>query len=326
MMHLISTRGFPCPTKEMMMKSLAEHQLKLRTPAKPVPVKRQELLYSLSYGIALKVNKGALTKLVNRAEHISLTNSSCFEQTRESGGRAKHIQDLFHVWCNKVADQTFNVKTIFGSSFVWKEGQPRWKAYSLYPLTEEEETKQFGEVFDSNRLFGGTAGFNKNLGFQIYQMAAEAAIDRGVLSKDYKVIGRTQMRASSLGEGGGKSRTVTTTEWWATILLQPLGHILVSTLKTLEESRAGLTGAEPAWEFIRSLQRRLRDGKVTEVFAEDALLLTADLECATDNCNPVVCRKILQGYLAGLGPDFQNPILLMSVDLLVSPRTCVWRS
>lgn len=234
-----------------------------------------------------------------------------------------HVQREVAEWANFEPTEDTTTRAAIGGWITYPAGIPKWKSYHpQIELTEFEKVHVFLEVNDQG-THKETAGFNRNLGSQILQAAYEAGMQDGVIT-DNHVTGMMKMRSVSIGEPGGKCRIVTTLQWWGTILLQPLGHIMVETLRTLDECGPGLgRGAEPAWEFLKGIATTLkRDG--TGVLGENYWFLSADLENATDHCHPELSAYLLRGYLKGLGSNFENPLLLLAIELLTRPRVCTW--
>jgi len=258
---------------------------------------------------------------------VSLTNSSCFENSRANGGRATIIQTKVYEWANFVPSEDREYVGVLGHTILEFSGQPRWKTYEpVEALSQREKLPEttFGMAMPGNGVLNKAAGFGRNLGCLILEVAFNEAKLRGIIDNDYNVIGKMKMRAIAIGEPAGKVRALTVLEWFGTILLQPLGHCLVATLATLPECQAGLTGGDPLWRFLQSVQFAVTSGSIDAAYVETAWFKSSDLEKATDHCHPLKTKYILLGYLSGLGEDFLNPFMIMSVELLVARRSCTW--
>jgi len=138
-----------------------------------------------------------------------------------------------------------------------------------------------------------------------------------VLGERYNVIGHPHVRASVSSEPGGKARIVTANEWWVTILLQPLGHILVSLLEEIPSARAGLSRSEPAWEWSEDLRQSGKHLRSVEELYRDFSLLTSDLSEATDHCHRELTKQMLEGFFEGVGLNTDVGYLRMAIDLLI---------
>jgi hypothetical protein len=323
--HLCSSRGFPTPTREMIIASLGRHQQLLTSVPSWVPPKRLEFMYLLSRRIGRKIKAASFLKEMTNPLHVSLTNSSSFAYSRSDGGRAAEVQDEFASWANHIPKER-RVKThVLGSVFVEQIGIERWKSVITEPLNSDEsgEEVRFGQPLPGGPFLSERrAGYNSNLGYQLLQCACEAGITRGVLDVNYNVIDYPMLRASVSSEPGGKARIVTSNEWWCTILLQPLGHLLVYLLQTLPQARAGLSASEPAWEWTEDLRRQTEKG-VDEEFYHEMGLLTSDLSEATDHCNRHISRSMIEGFLDGVGLDYKSVYFKLAISLLVARRRLV---
>lgn len=323
--HLCSSRGFPTPTRDMIIRSLGRHQQLLSSVPTWVPPKRLELMYLLSRRIGRKIKADQFLKEMTNPLHVSLTNSSSFAYSRSDGGRAAEVQDEFLQWAKFVPVNKASRLHVLGSIFTEKPGIERWRTVVTSPLQEDESSEEvnFGDPLPGGPFLSERrAGYNANLGYQLLQAACDAGIKRGVLDVDYNVIDYPMLRASVSSEPGGKARIVTSNEWWCTILLQPLGHLLVYLLQTLPQARAGLSASEPAWEWTEDLRRQTEKG-VFEEFYHTMGLLTSDLSEATDHCNRNISRSMIKGFLDGVGIDYDSTYFKLAIALLTSRRLLV---
>jgi hypothetical protein len=195
-----------------------------------------------------------------------------------------------------------------------------WLKVLCVDRSEDWSGLHFGDPLEGTILGDRRAGYDSNLGFQILQCAAEAGIKRGILDTDYSVIGFPHVRASVSSEPGGKARIVTANEWWVTILLQPLGHVLVSLLEEIPSARAGLSRSEPAWEWVEDLQNAGKDPEVVETLYKEMGLLTSDLSEATDHCHRELSKQMLEGFFEGVGIDTVDGYLRVAIDLLIGRK------
>lgn len=326
-MHLTSTRGAPSPDRGAMIKALAEHQKLRCTQPEPASPDRLELMFTLGGRIAQRVNKQALSRSALSSEHLSVSNSSCYERSRSKGGRASYVREQIHLFANEVSKEAKEETLILGHKVSTRVGIPYWKTFTpIEPLTlrEEEPQTAFGDPIQSDQFMQKYAGFGKNTGYLLLQWAFEEGVKAKVLSRDLKVIGAFRQRAIPLGEPGDKTRCLTVDPAWVTLLLTPFGHILVDTLRTIPEAAAGLGFGEPAFRFLQRLSKTAQRMGNDRIFLEYGWFLSMDLDKATDHFHREKARHLLRGYIHGLGKDFENPYNLMCIDLLTSERICVW--
>jgi len=313
--HFISTRGLPPPVKEMIADSLRKHRVNLTLPKVYISEERIQTVKLLSRRIGRRINRTQVQKDLANPEHVSLTNSSSFAYSRTDGGRAAEVQIEFDLWANSIGKSRTHVL-----DYPIEPGV-NWHKVLCIPRDYSLEGYSFGDPLKGGSLLGTRrAGYDSNLGFQILQCAAEAGIKRGLLDESYRLIGFPHVRASVSAEPGGKARIVTANEWWVTILLQPLGHLLVNLLEEIPSARAGLSRAEPAWEWVEDLRSSKKSSQMADSFYRSCELLTSDLSEATDHCHRDLSRAMLEGFLEGAGLDYSTGYLKLSVDLLVGRK------
>nr|WPR16640.1 MAG: RNA-dependent RNA polymerase [Yellow silver pine associated narna-like virus 2] len=312
--HFVSTRGMPPPVKEMVQDALRKHRINLISPAADVSEKRIEAVKLLSRRIGRRIKRSQVQMDLENPEHVSLTNSSSFAYSRTDGGRAAEVQVEFDRWSNSTGVARKHVL-----DYEITEGV-NWRQVLCFPRDDDLSSYSFGDPLPGGLLGNRRAGYDSNLGFQILQCAAEAGQKREVLSNDYKVIGHPHVRASVSAEPGGKARIVTANEWWVTILLQPLGHVLVSLLEEIPSARAGLSRAEPAWEWVEDLLHSGKKDHNLEEFYRNSELLTSDLSEATDHCHRNLSRAMLEGFFEGVGLSTESGYLRLAIDLLVGRK------
>jgi len=325
-MHFISLRGAPCPDRVTNAKSLLEHQiLRCSTPA-PTTGEELQRLFLLGVTIGKRADRSQLARSVLSTEHISVSNSSCYENPRSAGGRSKYVSTELRKWLNRVPSEDCRQRLILGDIIDVKAGIPYWKSFTpVAPLSEKEEdpTIALGDTYEGD-LLPRYAGFNKNVGYALLQWATECGVHEGTLDSSYKVIGTFKQRAVCLGEPGNKARSLTIDPAWVTIFLTPLGHLLVDTLRTIPEVSAGLGRGQPCFQFAERLAKYVARNPEQRVFYDYSWFLTMDLDKASDHFHQERSQFLLRGYLHGLGKDFENPYCLEAIKLLCCPRSCTW--
>jgi hypothetical protein len=309
--HLTSTRGLPPPTGEMIKGALAKHRALLSAPAAEISAERMQIVENLSRRIGRRISRTQVHQDLENPEHVSLTNSSSFAYSRTDGGRAVEVQYEFAQWAESIGSARTHVL-----GYPIRQGA-NWQTVTFKDRLENLSEKRFGDPLPSGILGDRRAGYDSNLGYQILQCAAEAGIRREILDPHYNVVGYPHVRASVSAEPGGKARIVTANEWWVTILLQPLGHVLVSLLEEIPSARAGLSRAEPAWEWVEDLQNAGKDPAMVEDLYRSFSLLTSDLSEATDHCHRELSRRMMEGFFSGVGISTSSGYLRLAIDLLV---------
>jgi hypothetical protein len=93
---------------------------------------------------------------------------------------------------------------------------------------------------------------------------------------------RMQVRASSVNEGGAKSRIITVNAFSHGCILSPWSHMWLKVLQEYPAARAGITEGRHGWAFVRSLTASRPDLAWVFERAELAMLST-DLSEATDH-------------------------------------------
>lgn len=315
--HFLSKRNFPAPRKEDSKLELIEHNEKLQKKLPPMDPERLEIVRLLGARIAQKVNKRSLRNRAKPLEHISVTNRSSFLSPRSEGGRAEIVRLELEVWANRTVEETKTVSTLWGNTVLLRAGDPYWKGYRIYPLRDGEDERVFLEEYTDGRGFNIFAGLNRNLGLQLLECAFEAGISRELWDRNGKISKENLpfVRTAVCREPGNKSRIYTIDEWFITILLQPLGHLLVGTLESVTEATHGLKSGNAAWEWTQRF--RTKPAELHEYY-QMCHLLTSDLETATDHCDLEVTKAILSGYLGELGVLEGNKYLNFAIDLLTS--------
>jgi len=317
--HFISTRNFPPPRREDGKVALVKHHKVLTRVQDTITPQRLCIVRSLGRRIGNRVDKRSVAKAVDRPEHLSSTNRSSFCYSRGDGGRAFEVQVELEKWAN-TPGRPGRIQPVWGPEIDQKGDRPRWKDFIIHPLRVGEEEHEFLDLYQSTIGTQSHAGLNRNLGLQLLQCAFEEGVKRGIFTEDFQLgTELSYVRTSVCGEPGLKSRIYTISEWFITIFLQPLGHLLVTTLETIPQARAGLKAASPAWEWVNDFKYK---ADYLNPLLKSLSLLTSDLEAATDYCHHKVCREMLLGYLEGLGLQ-DNRYLNLAVLTLTSPRMLI---
>jgi hypothetical protein len=345
--HFCATRNFPAPNGTVSQcKALAKHQATLTSlPERAVSEARLQKLEALARRIAIKrVNNKMFAKTLINPCHVSVTNRSSYGSTLSQGGRAAEVQIEYELWANRKSALGVDCPSTLvwnGAPVIQADNELNWSAFIVYGLRDEEiNTKlPFGTEYITQLGVVSHIGFNQNVGIQLIQAAYEAGIEAGVLRHDkvglkneipYGDPANTsfvsneslqcfpRVRTAICGEPGLKNRIYTISEWWVTILLQPLGHILTEALKTIPQCRSGLSRSDAMWDWVNDFRSK---PETLNANIQDLWLLTSDLETATDYCDHIVCRRVLHAFFEGLGLDAKyGRYIHFTIDLLLSSR------
>lgn len=324
--HLLTSRNLPAGTKCDRERTLREHAAVLCEPAPALNPARALLLKELAYqaGLSIKVKAGASLE----DAHTSLTNSASLDSPVNAGGRARQVSERFRTWLSEVPSESCSEVTWFGRPYWLKAGVPRWR--TMCRDTEAEDGRPGDSAYITDVDF--TPGkykyedplycLDRYTGYQLLQWSIEEGIRTGsVLGSPFRdgatlTMGRApSIRASAIGEPGGKSRVVTVGEDWLTILLQPLSHALIANLRKDASARAGLSRAWQGFEYVKGWSTK---EPTCPPSSDERYILTSDLKTATDYCPRQYSHALLTGFILGLG--LEGPLSTLWVDLVTGPR------
>nr|CAK8177716.1 RNA-dependent RNA polymerase [Narnavirus sp.] len=326
--HFVTSRNLPAGTKRDRAEALETHATVLCGDTGPSEPGRTELLEALARHAGLDIAVSHKVKL--DAAHCSLTNSASLECGINNGGRASSVRGKFREWLMHVPSHNEDGLTWFGVRYWLKAGIPRWRTMCRPALAVEGRPGDSAPIEQVDftpgkyRYEDPLYCLDKYTGYQLLQWSIEEGIAQQVIHgppsfKEGEEIrlGRREaaIRASAIGEPGGKSRVVTVGEDWLTILLQPLAHALLSILRLDPSARAGLGRAWQGFEYTKSWSTK--DAEKPPMPGE-RFILTSDLTTATDYCPHGYSRALLRGFTKGLGLD--SPFTRLWIELLVSPR------
>nr|CAK8177700.1 RNA-dependent RNA polymerase [Narnavirus sp.] len=324
--HFLTSRNLPAGTRLDRDLTIEAHAEVLCGEAGPSEEGRARLLYELSY----KAGKDLMAR-VNpslRDAHLSLTNSASLDAPVNRGGRARDVSDKFRRWISYVPPHDVHEVTWFGKPYWLKAGIPRWRTMCRTEIAPEGRAGDSATISEIDFTPGKYRHedpihcLDRYTGYQIYQWALEEGISQGAIvgtpyrsSTPLKAGRPCAIRASAIGEPGGKSRVVTVGEDWLTIFLQPLSHGLISLMKEDPSARAGLSRGWQGFEYVKGWSTKDENHPPE---TEERLILSSDLKTATDYCPHSYARALLDGFIDGLGLD--GVLTRLWVSLLVSPR------
>jgi hypothetical protein len=317
-MHLVSTRGLPAPGREELISSLNEHGEVICGDHSNVTVD-PALVSRVAFRMGIRASG------FRSNAHLSLSNSAAFEQSRRKGGRAVSIGKLFSEWAAGIPTDDIDRRTIFDQPYWLKAGIPRWRTMCRTEEAPEGHLLQSGLLdnfdFEDYKYSDPMHGLDDILGFQILQWSIEEGIRQGYLEgspyysvdNPLKVVGTPCVRASPIGEPGGKSRAITAGEGWLTTLLSPFGHDFIESLSEIPEASIGLTKGALAYEFCKAAAHRVGLDKVNDLH-----MLTSDLTQASEYLEHEISKTMVKAYMRGIGCT--SAYHSLATNLLLSPR------
>jgi len=281
------------------------------------------------------------------SSHISLSSAACYERSIQDGGRVMEVLDSIKEILTVEPDEDETIH-IHGLTLFCPKGQPRFRHWCRpkpltrwisgepnYSIHSEEvhrwhtvgnpdrginpdielyrydqdwfyqQTLTFGDYLpgESSTWMGvekmHRLGFDSTLGDQIFVCA---------LLKSDPI---PKSRIMTAPEGGNKVRILGITEWWNTIIQQPLAHNIASHLRCLSCCASGLSKADQAWAFCKN--RNGFDKK-----DHDFKLLSSDLKEATDHIPHPIAEALLQGFVSGCG--LTSDVNDFVIGICCSPR------
>jgi len=322
--HLTSTRNFVAGGRKVMEDALDKFHETTSREFNPHEGKTEEEILHLKYKLCCG-NYGRAGRSVGRkvkewlnhfpdsSAHISLNSAGSFLTSSKDGGRFVEINEDLRLILNIVPEVDAEIILPMGFKAQDKAGLARWKTWARNePITAEAEfgskIQKLEDFFEEIRFWG----LDEVLGYQIFLVALLSAHLSGYIDMEGKVLSPIPARTLCVPEPGGKSRVVTTSLWWVTILQQPGGHLLKELLKLHPSAESGMERTDQAWNYI-PLIRRVTDPK------DEYALLSSDLSEATDAIVPKVILSIAEGFLEGIGHK-GNPLLRLGLSLVTSER------
>jgi hypothetical protein len=304
-------RGLPAGdkiTQELAMRAHREALTKGDTMSESDKVKLLE--YST---IAAKQVKECLVKDVHwfsgKAGHVSLSNSACFENTRDLGGKRAYVLTCLKAWLLDEPSTTQLVRLPTGESYQETNGVPRWKTIRP-PGMEPAKDLPSGIRVDTGLLTCDFAdGESERVGFQLFCWAYSTLQSGGYLDQLGRSTGKPMPVArSALGEPGCKARIITKSIAAFIIYGQPFAHAMRELLEHHPGLKAGLGSGYQLHEWLKLLPGTI-----------PRYVMIGDFESATDHIQHVAGRLAVRQLLSELGAP-EGGYSKNFVDLLLSPR------
>nr|CAK8177711.1 RNA-dependent RNA polymerase [Narnavirus sp.] len=331
--HFLTSRNMPAATRAERAAAVEEH-FKVLTSDGPDDPDRERWLYTAAreVGRALSSNTDRAEPL--KGAHLSVTNSASLVSSIKEGGRGGEISAKFRTWAMTIPDEDRDCLTWFGKRYWTVAGTPIWRTMCRDTLAAEGEPGDSSYIEDVNfepgkfRYEDPLYCLDSVTGYQMLQWAIEEGLKTERLcgtpyrSPDSLRLGPLLpfIRASSIGEPGGKARIVTVGEGWLTIFLQPASHALIEILRRDPDATAGLSSAWQGFEYVKRMGFHPFRKPPSE---NERFILTSDLTTATDYCPHKYAKALLKGYVDGLGVS--SPYIENWIEVLTSPRRYLYK-
>jgi len=310
--HLVSTRQLVAGGKRKVAKALSKFRATTRE-AFVLDEAELDVIRGTASQVGQKVMRLA-KPLPDFTAHISLSGSGSLSTTVKDGGRRTEILkegiSLLRTKCLKDGI----LRLPFGVTLRERSGYQRFQCWCRerpLPITDVMGEIDFDRSVSLEFIrFNVYGGLDEALGRQIFAAAVYTAVQQGYIGHDGELLRTVPARSIAIPEPGGKARIVTTTPWWVVVLTQPAGHCLREWLRFHPSAEAGLERADQAWLYLNLIS------KVKPI--SDGLVLSSDLEEATDAIPPSVAEALLSGFTSSIG--IESEWMKHSIKLAVSAR------
>jgi hypothetical protein len=327
LMHLVSTRGTPAPTKSEMGNALIEHA-EVVAGERDFPLSSDRV--SLLRRIGVRLGRYAASRTPKgqaSLAHLSLSNSASIDGPRKLGGRARAFGMKFAEWANSTPVEDREGRTIFGESYSLKAGVKIFRTMCRKEVAPEGDLIESDNTFDIEVDFADFKyedrihGLDSRTGYQMLQFALEEGIRSGCISGKpwytpgqlHEVVSPPCVVVAPVGEPGGKTRTITVSEDWVTQFLSPFGHEMISYLEKIPAANCGVSKAAMAYEYAKRIGTRQSLDT-----AKELCFLTSDLTQASEYLEHEYSKALLEGFVNGAG--LASPYMELAIKLLCSPR------
>jgi hypothetical protein len=305
---LSDKRGLPCGdsvTKEI---ALADHLTALTKGDTVSPQQEADLvMYS---GMAAEAIKEALSEnwFKGRTGHISLSNSACFENSRDFGGKRAYILSALRGWLCEQPKENREVRLPTGESYIEEKDTPRWRTVKP-PGMDRAIDLPSGLRKATGILTDDFAdGEQERVGFQLFCWAFSTLIEDEFLDHNGQSTGKPMpISRIAIGEPGCKVRIATRSKAAFIIYGQPFAHAMRELLEHHPSLRAGLGSGYQLFEWLKGV------GKIPKY------VMIGDFDAATDHIQHRAGRIALKVLTSKLGAD-RNGYANNFLDLLLSPR------
>mgnify|MGYP003572089936 CR=1 FL=1 len=319
--HLGQSRFLPPPSFRLAGEKVTDFITGLVKPRVIDPTGAFQLGNILGHKIkemAKKQKKRLLTE-----SHVSLSNGSCWEASRQELGKWSILTEgkAFNEYLNDRVLDRYDVidgqyRDYFGNIICSEANGDHqiWRiAYLAEPLCGE-----LGEQYNLEGTFEDmvfSRGFDARIGQLLHSWA----------SWEYDSHDDSNLKAKLIivTEPGGKIRPLTSGEVWAYVYMVPAMHMLKEAVECLPGARVGLNESDGLWRFGNSYERHFGDDPSNA----PEYISSSDLTSATDRADHNVSRDLMHGMVTEL-TEFRTSLtdyLIEAVNLCCSPRQVTYK-
>nr|CAK8177712.1 RNA-dependent RNA polymerase [Narnavirus sp.] len=331
--HFLTSRNMPAATRAQRQKAVEEHFNVITSTHEEDP-SRARWLKAAASQVGFDLRSDPQKAEVLKGAHLSVSGSASLESSVKDRGRGGEISTKFRTWAMTIPTEERDGLTWFGKRYWTVPGIPLWRTMCRDSLAAEGEPGDSSYIDDVDftpgkfRYEDPLYCLDSFTGYQMLQWAIEEGIKTERLSgTPYRSTNTLRLgpllpfiRASSIGEPGGKARIVTVGEGWLTIFLQPLSHALIEVMRRDPDASSGLSRAWQGFEYVKRMGFKPQSEPPPE---EERFILTSDLKTATDFCPHSYSRQLLEGFTEGLG--ISSPYVTVWIHLLTSPRRYLFK-
>lgn len=240
--------------------------------------------------------------------HVSVSNSACWEMSRDYGGKRAFILSSLQEWLCELPEEDKVVRLPTGEAYCEKAGRPRWA--TVKPPGYDDATAMPTGVTKSTGILTEDFkdGEQERVGFQLFSWAFTTLVNDGYLDSEGHSTGKPMpVTRVAIGEPGCKVRIATKSKAAFIVYGQPFAHAMRELLEFHPGLRAGLGAGYQLHEW-------LKDKDEVPNF-----VMVGDFDSATDEIEHRAGRISMNILLDKLGAN-RNGYASSFVDLLFSPR------
>jgi len=285
---LAETRDLPPADSQRQKEMLEQHRLTTveDSPGKVNRKTSSRIIKYASIAAAEIWTCNAGTNFMDRKTgHISISSSSCYEQTRDEGGKRTFIINELEKFANlswdkeelalgaKLANGQYRLQSPMGDFIIIDGAEPRNFAFG--------GDCEFGEP-DPDNPEGPPLGYTKEIISKMtFYISWLYLVKHGYLDRHGNHTGKPyDTKCSTLGEPGNKARIVTRSAAMLITFLQPMAHVGKQLLMEDPSLRSGFQAANQLGEFSRRLKCYMTESEAQGI--KDLTWLYGDYDTATD--------------------------------------------
>jgi hypothetical protein len=314
--HLGQSRFLPPPSFRLAGQKVIDFISGLVTPRVIDTTGAFQLGNILGHKIKEMAKKQSKRLLVE--SHVSLSNGSCWEASRQDLGKWSILTEgkAFYEYLNdRVLDRYELVNGVYADHFgntLCSESHGDYQIWRIAYLNEPQ-CGELGEQYNLEGTFEDMVfarGFDARMGQLLHSWA----------SWEYDSHDGSNLKAKLIivTEPGGKIRPLTSGEVWAYVYMVPAMHMLKEAVECLPGAKVGLNESDGLWRFGNSYERHFGDDKGNA----PEYISSSDLTSATDRADHNVSRDLMHGIVTELTEYGTNltGYLIEAIDLCCSPR------